>query len=225
MINQIKQELRKLIIKNREADAIEQLIDIFSDQPDRRKELCIIYGNFNAVISDSRKGTIDNNEEGVRRNKIKDIILDIIENIEDEEAAIVYDLKNTIHEPILIVSKNEAEQKRMQTIFSNHKYRFLEYAVGDTCLSVDQMKKYELLVYNNFPEENSDAFPDLLKQYIELCEDKKVDIPMLYFGPHLRILNTQYKDTVYYANSKFSIHSRIAELLTYLNYKNSSAAS
>ena len=54
---------------------------------------------------------------------------------------------------------------------------------------------------------------DLLKYYIEETHPY-----ILYFGLTLYTLS-DYPDKVYYCNSKFAIHGRIQEMITYLKYQ------
>lgn len=215
----IKGKLKALVADDRTEEALKLLQEIIDPKNQERAE------DFNAVVSrqsqfnrlkkKSVSGIIDHATHSRESNEINNAVLSLIDQVTEEEARI-YDIKHSIFQRILLVYRDESEVESFKKLFSN-RYKKLFGPIMDT--DFQAAEKYDLIVYNNFPKEiASTGTPVGLEEILDETEDDETMI-LIYSPNTLYELQDKHYDRIYFSNSKFSIHTRIQEMLQFLTYE------
>lgn len=204
-------QLKDLLRKNN-AEVLQHLQKVFTGNP----------MSFNAVLSlsmelhhlrmNSIAKRLSNEEETRQQNDIHHRILSLIDTITDAEAA-AYEFENAIFKRILVVCKSADREEYMRALFPGQYFKGVEYDISEKPRSVASVNRFDLVIFDNIPHDDNN---DLLLYY--LGEDIKPYL--LYFGKQLNLL-WEYPEKAYFANSIFSLHARIEEMMTYLKYRHS----
>jgi len=214
---QLISELETKITTNIE-EVFSILNEVFTSKTDKEDlhDLILLKARKERVKRDGRKGTITYENSETTNNQIIDGTLELIRKI-DNDAANLYYFKNSIFKRIVIVCRDKERIEVMQKLFASRFYKQVDKPIIDTdFLFIEEQSKIDLVIYDNFPKETArTAIPTPL---IEILNSNKT-MPVLFFGPDmLSDLHENYSDQVYFSNSKFSIHSRIQEMLLFIKH-------
>lgn len=154
-------------------------------------------------------GVISYQDGEKRENEITRHIHGIISEITDEQAT-AYELQNAIFQRILIVCRPDRKEY-MQTVFPDYVYKAV--TIDTTGKPVADTDEYDLILFDNYGQTAPTDKPELLMHYLE-----QTKCYVLYFGGPLHILR-DYPDKAYFANSPFSIHARLNEMIRYIQYR------
>lgn len=213
-VKNLKKDLTTLFTKNNYGELIKQLSEIFD--PIKSKNCLEVVTMKSAVLEDlkykKRMGVMDSKDYELELAKLRAVLLGLIEDISEEEAK-AYHLRNAIFKKILVVCKQQERIEVMQTLFSERYYKAVEYT--HQFLATAEIANFDLVVFDNYPKDIFSSIPPLLIDYLE-----QTTAYILYYGSTLSDLHS-YSDRVYYANSKFSLHSRLQEMLLYLKHEES----
>jgi hypothetical protein len=217
MLDNLKKELQALAQKNRLEELMQQLLQIFDLETSAEREVStiVISSRWSRLKRKRIENRISDENYNIEENNITNSLLVVINEITEEEAQ-AYDLKYGIFKKLLIVCPTKERIEKMKQFFSK-RYRNNEHTTQ--LLSKEEVSEYDLVIFDNQVKKslsNSNKMPDLLKDYIN-----QTDAYILYYGEHLSDLSN-YKERVYTANFKFSLHSRLQEMLTFLEHETSS---
>jgi len=220
---QLISELETKITTNVE-EVFSILNKVFISNSDKEDldDLILLKARQERVKKHGRKGTITYENSEITNNQIIDGTLDLIRKI-DNDAANLYYFKNSIFKRIVIVCRDKNRISYMKNLFASRFYRQVDSPILDSdFILVEPEPKIDLIIYDNFPKETArTAVPTGL---IEILNSNKTT-PILFFGPDmLPDLHEKYSDQVYFSNSKFSIHSRIQEMLLFLKHEAATTA-
>jgi hypothetical protein len=211
---QLQQELQPKFIRNYK-EVLQLLLDIF--EPSSPHYSFVILLMRRAETNERDRSVMELSNYSMEENTISRDTLNLISKISEEEAK-TYLIKTAKFNKILVLCKDEQRPDDIQRIFSKRYYKGLTIKHITGLLPIRELKEYELIIFDNFPNDGYHGIEGILKSYLDLVKEEQ--IPMLYFGPHLSELQDEaYSEYIYFANSKFSIHSRIEEMLLYLKYE------
>jgi len=203
--------LKALLLQNT-GEVLQHLQKVFSNNPPSYNEVILLHYRLQDLQQKQRKGTLRGEEENVLLRELTDSILSLIDTITDEEAA-TYDLENAIFKRILVVCKSAEREEYMRALFPEQYFKGVEYEVSERPRAVASVNRFDLVVFDNTPHGDKEDPHELLKYYLEQTTPY-----LLYFGQLLPLLYN-YPEKAYFANSVFSIHARIEEMVLYLKYR------
>lgn len=201
------------------AACFEALKENLTDESDARKELSVFIGQYNRLLRS--KSTISPGEYRMEVNKIDEFVRELIDRLEVNDIS-----GKQFIEPILIIC-NAEKREDMEAFFSKTYFPnidFIKYTdplpkgVFDIIFLEDEdniLTQTEEKVINGenkkVPTLASENKKKEMKAYLDSTEGL-----FLYYGSYFPLAN--YKERVYFSNSKFSIYARLKELLEYKKY-------
>lgn len=211
---QLKADLKNKIANNKIDSVIQILITVFQDL----NKINIVRSKQrerSAIEDERRKNIIKDDDYKITSNKIANILLELIDEITDTEATLYY-IHNTVFQKILVLCRDEKRIEYMEKLF---KKKFFENTsvTHDLEFKNESNSTFDLIIYDNFPKDmNSSKISSKLKEILDNDKIKNI----LFFGPeNIPDLQKKHSDRVYFSNSKFSIHSRLNEMLLFLKYE------
>lgn len=205
---EIKKRLKAHLIDDL-GGTLQQLLRVF----EKNEEL------YNAVIALSAehigliKREIQNleNQDDIDRkmNSLRKRVIDTIDQITEVEANI-YNLLFSRFDKILVVCAESERKAAMQQLFEAQLWKEVEIVAGTELSPIPNLKSYRLLVFDNngnSPDPNPPLLADLLAQTPKY---------ILYYGSTHSDLVKNHPTRVYSANSIFSFHGRLQELLNFV---------
>lgn len=210
--------LKTLLIQNI-GEVLQHLQKIFVNNKPSFNEVIVLHSRLEHLQQKQRKGTLRGEEENVLLRELTDSILSLIDTITDEEAA-TYDLGNAIFKRILVVCKSAEREEYMRALFPEQYFKGVEYEISERPRPAVSVNKFDLIVFDNFPSGDPADAHDLLRYYLNDTQPY-----VLYFSSqYLPWLGKDYPEKAYFANSVFSIHARIEEMMMYLKYTKQGSA-
>lgn len=203
-------QLKDRLIKN-DGEVLQELKQIFSGDREKHNLVIELSAQLNILRLDSIRGGLSRQDEQAEGTRIRTRILTLIDLITPEEAA-AYELENAIFQRLLAVCKVPEREAEMRRLFPKNYYKQVEFDTSGAPLPEDYVNQFDLVIFDNFPHGEKDDPQDLLRYYLE-----KTKPYVLYFGAQLNLL-WQFPEKAYFANSIFSIHARLEEMIKYVKY-------
>ena len=193
---------------------LQELKDVFTQpKSENYKTLLMQIADFNELKREKVLG-IETPEHDTKIKKIRSTTFDLIGEIDEEQAKIYFD-KNSDLNDFLILCRDERRISDMRKLFPKETYPNT-VIIPEEDLDEYDATQYSLVIYDNFPlSPNSSEIPPGLEDILLVTKEKEVYV--LFHSPDYVVeLHEDYPDRVYFSNSKFSIHSRINEMLLFL---------
>lgn len=204
---ELKLELKTLLI-TKPGEVLQKLQKIFKNNNSAFNAVILVSQNYQRILVDELKG-IKDAFYNTQMNEINNRLLSLIDLIQEEEAC-AYSLERAHFQKILAVCKTPDRQIFMEQLFPSSRWKMVSFDVTGNHVPAEKLKTYELLVFDNSPFDTDQGQHTLLKYYLNTpgpC--------ILYFGEYLKLL-TEYPEKAYFANSVFSFHTRLQEMINYL---------
>ena len=189
---------------------------------ERLKNTCLsLAGRWSDVMDHNRDGILSTQEFFQEKNKIRQAILSLVSQIEEE------DLKDRL-DPlrILIICQDEAQSEHLDYYFRCYGY---DNILAEVRSSYEVPKGYNVVVFDNskvkgedreggekvYSEEEEDRIL-LMKEYLEQTEKDLGThaILFIHFGEYLKLLE-KHRDKATAANSLLSLYARVKEVDEY----------
>lgn len=209
---QLQKQLKEKMLLNL-GETLKILSDIFLKDTSTSHDISVVHANHARFEREVRLGKMRHEDERIEFAKFSDSVLSFIQQITEEVAA-DYDLRNSIFSKILVICRSEARVTVMKKIFSASYYKKITYDISQQPLPLEEIKDYDLLIYDNDPFLDDSHPHELLRHYLALTPHKPY---ILYSGQTLKLLY-QYPEKAYFSNSIFSIHARIQEMMSFIKY-------
>ncbi len=207
----LREQLKKEFPKTIPGIMLQKLQKVFRDDSENYNNVLLLSSRYEDYKNNRIRGTITEERSQLENSQIKEIILGLISDITDEEAS-AYELENSIFQRMLIVCRTKEREAYMKNLFPGKFYKEIQVVVGQDKPPLEEVNSFDLIIYDNFADQEHTE-QELLKFYLTQTEPY-----ILYFGPPLPLLR-QFPEKVYFANSVFSIHSRVREMIEYVKYK------
>jgi hypothetical protein len=133
-------------------------------------------------------------------------------DLSPEEAA-AYELENAVFKRILVVCKSAGREEYMRRLFPEQYFKGVEYDVSEKPRAAESVNRFDLVVFDNNPPSEADDPHELLRYYLEQTRPY-----LLYFGSQQLQLLRDFSEKAYFANSIFSLHGRLREMIEFLKY-------
>lgn len=206
----LQTQLKDRLIKN-DGEVLQELKQIFSGDIEKHNLVIELSAQLNILRLDSIRGGLSRQDEQAEGTRIRTRILTLIDLITPEEAA-AYDLEKAIFQKLLVVCKIPERKAEMERLFPKSYYKQVKVDGSGSQLPEEYVNQFDLVIFDNFPHGEKDDPHDLLMYYLE-----KTEPYVLYFGTLLNLL-WQFPEKAYFANSVFSIHARLEEMIKYVKY-------
>ena len=203
--------LKDLLTQNT-GEVLQHLKKIFAQNPEELNVVIVLSTELETLRQSRAAGRLTPEEETRQLNDLKFRVLSQIDAITPREAA-TYDLENAIFKRILVVCKSADREEAMRALFPEAYFKGVEYEVSERPRPAASVNRFDLVVFDNTPHGDKEDPHELLKYYLEQTTPY-----LLYFGQPLPLLYN-YPEKAYFANSVFSIHARIEEMMMYLKYR------
>lgn len=208
----LQSELRNLVAATLLDEVLQKLSQVFKNDSDKLNDITLFYTRHNLMSANYRKGLIEPKEHHQQVLQLANSILNLIGEITEEEAT-AYELENSIFTKILVVCKNEARKATMTHLLSDQFYKGLEFDVTGAMLTEDFINTFQFIIFDDMGNDD-DSYYALYNSYLA-----NVNPYLLYFGEKRVSSRNKFNvEKAYFANSIFSLHSRIQEMLTFLKY-------
>lgn len=207
----LQRQLKDQLIRNI-GEVLQQLRQVFVNNPESYNEVILITQRLERLETAIRRGTISVTEENIEQNKINDAVLALIDCITDLEAA-AYELANAVFKRMLVVCKSAEREAYMRKLFPETYFKGVEYDISGVPRPIVSTDQFDLVIFDNNPPDGPEGKNELLLHYLE-----KTKPYLLYFGNQQLELLRRFPDKAYFANSVFSLHSRLEEMIRFLKY-------
>lgn len=211
MSNSLKSALKNLIADAQTGEVLQRLLSIYQNNTDAYDRVIKLASRYKRLRSDADSGILAQPDILQEQNRITEALMALINEITDEEAD-AYEMSQAIFRRILVLCKSLEREAYMRRLLPEHTYKGVTYDLSGQPLPLEQINQFDLVIYDNESYEGEEAPHELLKHYITATKPY-----LLYFGKPLRWLN-DHQEKVYFANSKFSIHARMDEMIRFLRY-------
>lgn len=208
----LSHRLKTLLIRNT-GEVLQHLQQVYVKNAEMYNEVILLANRHLALGRNMRKGTINTADAGVELRQINDATLALIDAITSEEAE-AYELENAIFNRILVVCKSADREEAMRELFQEQYFKSIEFDVSEKPRRTESTNRFDLIVFDNLPPDSKEGPNELLLHYLDHTTPY-----LLYFGEPLPLLY-KYPQKAYFANSIFSLHARLEEMIKYLKYTN-----
>jgi len=209
-MKELKLQLKESLIKCT-GEALQSLKKVYLNDTENYNTVLLLAGQYNRHKKKRLANLYSNEEEGRVLNILHHRILALIDEITEEEST-AYELETSIFKKILAISKNTSRKEAMEALFPNHHFKEMDYILADENITLDLLNQYQILIFDDI--ETSDAYYALYEQYLKTTKPY-----LLYFGAR-RVPDSNGKEIkAYFANSQFSVHSRLQEMINFLKFK------
>ncbi|WP_148270540.1 hypothetical protein [Haliscomenobacter hydrossis] len=187
---------------------MQTLQQVFAANPDEFNALILLSQDQERILKDEILGLKDASFE-TRKNALNNRLLSLIDRIREEDAS-AYVLAESRFQKILVVCKMAERQTFMEKLLPPSRWKSVHIDCSQLPLHPTRTQEYELIIFDNYPFDTDQGQHTLLRHY--LAPEHPY---LLYFGTQLPFLN-DYPEKVYFSNSIFSFHSRLQEMVNYL---------
>ena len=203
----LKLTLKQELIKN-PGKVLQKLQQVFVANPDEFNAVILLSQDQERIAMEEITGLKDHNFE-VRKNGLNKRLLDLIDRIRAEDVS-AYILAESRFQKILVICKMPERQVFMKKLLPDTRWKSIHIDSSQLPFNPAQTQEYELIIFDNYPFDTDQGQHELLRHY--LAPEHPY---LLYFGTQLPFLN-DYPEKVYFSNSIFSFHSRLQEMVNYL---------
>lgn len=202
----------KSLVSDNLGEALQILGKVFANNRDAFNAVVIYTARLKKLNAEKMKGALSAENENIELSKLFDAVLALIDQITPEEAA-AYELENAVFKRILVVCKSAGREEYMRRLFPEQYFKGVEYDVSEKPRAAASVNRFDLVVFDNYPHGTPDDPHELLKYYLEQTQPY-----LLYFGSQQLNLLRDYPEKAYFANSIFSLHGRLREMIEFLKY-------
>lgn len=209
-IDEFKKTANELFVSNEEG-CMKYLLDYLLQGSECHEELITLCGAYNRRKRTHIKGGLDSKEFFSESDKVFRHLSELISKIQETDLNHAAVFQKGIHEKILVVCSTENAVKNTQPLFSPDLFTQLTFKVHtDIREWKTELSSYRLLVFANFYD-CSTEYEETLKNIVDANLH-----PVFYFGKTID-LPGKCPNEIYASNSKFSLYTRMKELLAYLD--------
>ncbi len=206
----LQRQLKDLLVNNI-GETLQLLLQIFSNNAEGYNGVIALKVRHERLQKDAREGVLNASEENLEFSRISRSVLGLIDLITPEEAA-GFELQQSIFKRILVVCKSPDREQAMRNLFPETYFKGVEFDASGVKADPATVDPFDLIIFDNTPHGDKDDPQELLKHYLDNTKPL-----VLYFGQPLSLLYA-YPEKAYFANSVFSIHARLEEMIQYVKY-------
>ena len=213
-LNRLKRDIKRLVASNL-GNALKKLGQALDESGDNYNTCISLQAEFNRVKQQSISGGLTPTEESTYLSRVVNRFLDFVDSLEGEDIRPAFQLQEEIYDRILVVCKEAQRVPYLQRFFPEAFFKGVAYLPSDEEPEPEpDPESFDIVIFDNHPHDSDNGEHALLKDYLSLGKPR-----LLYFGQTLPLLYN-YPEKAYFANSIFSLHARLEEMLTFLKYYN-----
>lgn len=188
---------------------LQQLQQVFEKNEALYNAVIALSAEYMDLIKRERQNLENQDLIDRKMNNLRKRVIDTIDEITESEVNI-YNLLFSRFDKILVVCAATERKPAMQQLFTAQLWQDVEVVDELELSSITNMQVYKLLVFDNNGT-NTQPNPPLLAHLLEHTSKY-----ILYYGSIHSDLVKENSNRVYSANSIFSFHGRLQELLDYV---------
>ncbi|TAK34495.1 MAG: hypothetical protein EPO28_15950 [Saprospiraceae bacterium] len=201
-----KQSLKRTIAGNL-GQCIKQLEASLDPGRDAYNDCLSLLAAYNRVERDNLNNLLSRDEYSRELSQLTNRVLLLIDNLAEEDLSEVRQLREEVHERILVVTRAE-RRPSIERFFSKNYFKNVHYIhYGDAIPA----ERFDLAVLDDI--ESDPAAAMYMEEYVA-----GIACYVLYFGERFPLDRVKYANKVYFANSIFSLYARIREMLDFIKY-------
>lgn len=205
---ELKSSLQDLLVKST-GQTLQALQKIFATNQREQHLLIKLRKDHQELLDSEMMGMRGENFE-TNKHRLTFNILQLIDTITEEDA-IAYNLSQSKFQKILVICKVPERESFMRSFFPAERWKATEFNASGQPLETEYVNQFDLIVFDNEPHNSDGEQHALLKYYLG-----ETTLPIFYYGGYLKLLD-DYKMRVHSANTVFSFHGRLEEMINYLN--------
>lgn len=191
-------------------EVLQELHQVFSNNRSSKDAVFNLESRYTRLRTQFNQGILPLTEYNLQLNQIEVALIDLISTINDTEIKDYLFPKAKYHR-ILVICQDESRLAEMRELFPEVLWKAVEFDSSGTFLAPEFVNTFEILVFDNYMKEPLEHTIALLKYYLTDT------LPyVLYFGPYIEWLGKEHHKKAYFANSIFSVHTRLQEMFNYL---------
>lgn len=206
-IDKLKKEAIRLIESNKLRDCMTRMKEYLNENSSQRRVLSSLLRRYNDLLEQRRINTVETNTYNQGMNQIADILIDIVEQLNEENVS-----ESLFIETVLIICRKNKLIEMKE--FFNKKYfpnaEFINYG------EEPPNGVYDVIVLEDMPTGSVTEMD--MEKYLKETYPYFLYYGSGFFPKSLQEKHDKNKDRVYFTNSKFSLYSRLKELLDYIKY-------
>jgi len=219
----LKKDLSNRLAKGYLEEVLMSLKEIYefeSQEASDLKEVIALNARYAQNIKASFLGRITYEQQQIVDNNLIPGALHYIDGITNESAIAFY-MNDSIFKRIVLLCREEYRLSELNALFANRFYKRVDKSI--IAWKHEEIRTdvtIDLIVFDNFTKEHLSNTPKELFQILAYPPFKET--PVLIYSPkRLNQLEQrkEYFERIYFANSPFSIHSRIQEMLLFLKHQ------
>lgn len=209
---ELRTKLKKVVAKNAK-EVIPVLDQIFAKDDSILDEILLLESKLERAETQYRKGIITIQERNMTSDQINDSFFQVIEKIKPEEAE-AYLKTQMKFDKILVVCLEQERKKEIRKLFPTTYWPGVVIEVSSTLLEEEFVNDFKIVVFDNNIKPTPSYVDDLIKSYLDEREPY-----LLYFGSEFKrwLGEPPYVEKAYFANSVFSIQTRLYEMIEYID--------
>lgn len=189
-------------------DTLKQLRVAFEKNEEVYDSIILLTAEYTSLLQKELIRTESADEIGLKMNGLRSRILTLIKLITEAETK-RYNFSFTRLEKILVLSPTEQRKGEMKKLFPDQLWKRVAFYTTTDLSSINELDTYELLVFDNHDSPDPDRPPAL--EYLLEHTTKYI----LFYGGQSTLVREKHT-RIYAANSIFSFHGRLQELLTFV---------
>lgn len=207
-LEEIKKYFKSHLI-NDLGDTLQQLLQVFEKNTKQYNAIISLSGEYMSLLKKERQNSESPDDLHRKMNGLRNRVIETIDEMDEPEVNI-YNLLFSQFDKILVICASTERKSALEDLFSAPRWAHVEISAKPILPSAASLRTYKLVVFDNNGSLAS-ASPPLLEQLL-----KETNKYVLYYGSSHSTLVSEYSHRVYSANSKFSFHGRLQELLSYV---------
>lgn len=189
-------------------DVLKQLRIAFEKNEEVSDAIILLSAEYTSLVQKEMTRTESFDHIELKKNQLRSSVLSLIKLIDTEETK-RYNFSFTRLEKILVVSPTEKRKAEMKKLFPDQLWKNISFCSTAALPSPGEIDTYELIVFDNHESPDPDRPPAL--EYMLDNTSKYI----LFYGGQSALVREK-PTRIYAANSIFSFHGRLQELLTFV---------
>lgn len=208
ILAEIKKHLKSQLV-NDLGGTLQQLQQVFEKNEVHYNGVIVLSAEYMDLIKRERQNSESQDTIDRKMNSLRKRVIDTIDEITESEV-VIYNLLFAHFDKILVVCADVERKPAMQQLFAAALWQDVEILDGLELPPAANVQPYKLVVFDNNGAQASPN-PPLLAQLLQHTSKY-----ILYYGSVHSDLVKDNPTRVYSANSIFSFHGRLQELLNYV---------
>ena len=201
-LDKFKLDCQEILATDNIGKCLDYLYESFCPLSLKKNQLVLLKARNKRIKDAINGGTVSRMEADIQLNQINENLISLINDLEDTDI-----IEQQIQDKILVICRTKMVDE-MESFFGNRYFpngKVIQYG------NLLPKTKYDIVVLEDMPSLSTSK--EELNKYVS-----SVEAHFLYYGNGRYDPPNEYINKVYFANTRFSLYSRLKELLDYIKY-------